>query len=123
MKHTHPSSPRRRGAVIAVVVLLLGVVNVTTLAILYGSADDASISVLRVETVRAFYAAESGAIAVAKLRENKAALPAANSQLVLPTATATYEQVPTSVQTTGTLIVRGNSGEAQRRIRLDFEVR
>ena len=123
MKHTHPSSPRRRGAVIAVVVLLLGVVNVTTLAILYGSVDDASISVLRVETVRAFYAAESGAIAVAKLRENKAALPAANSQLVLPTATATYEQVPTSVQTTSTLIVRGNSGEAQRRIRLDFEVR
>ena len=123
MKHTHPSSPRRRGAVIAVVVLLLGVVNVTTLAILYGSVDDASISVLRVETVRAFYAAESGAIAVAKLRENKAALPAANSQLALPTATATYEQVPTSVQTPGTLIVRGNRGEAHRRIRLDFEVR
>jgi hypothetical protein len=113
----------RRGTVLAVVLLLLAAINVTTLGVLYGTGDDASLGVLRVETVRALYAAESGVMAVSKLRERRATLPAVNSQVTLPNAIATYEQVPGSAAMSGTLVVRGASGEASRRVRMDFVVR
>jgi Tfp pilus assembly protein PilX len=120
---TRPTSRPRRGTVLAVVVLLLAAINVTTLTVLYGTGDDAAISALRIETVRALYAAESGTLAVMKLRERRATLPAAGTTLSLPNSVATYEQVPGPTATTGSLIVRGASGDASRRVRLDFDVR
>ena len=121
MFRTRPST--RRGTVLAVVVLLLAAINVTTLTVLYGTGDDAAIGATRIETVRALYAAESGTLAIAKLRERRLTLPAAGSVLTLPNARATYEQVPAANAVTGTLIVRGASGDASRRVRLDFDVR
>lgn len=118
---TRPSP--RRGTVLAVVVLLLAAINVTTLTVLYGTGDDAAVGALRIETVRALYAAESGTLAVAKLRERRLTLPVAGSALTLPNARATYEQVPAANALTGTLVVRGTSGDAARRVRLDFDVR
>lgn len=116
-------SSSRRGTVLAVVVLLLAAINVITMTVLYGTGDDAAIGALRIETVRALYAAESGTLAVAKLRERRLTLPAAGSALSLPNARATYEQVPAANAPTGSLVVRGTSGDAARRIRLDFDVR
>lgn len=121
MFRTHPST--RRGTVLAVVVLLLAAINVTTLTVLYGTGDDAALGATRIETVRALYAAESGTLAIAKLRERRLTLPTAGSVLTLPNARATYEQVPAASAITGTLIVRGASGDASRRVRLDFDVR
>jgi hypothetical protein len=119
IRTTHPS-PRRRGTVIAIVVLLIAAINVTTIAVLYGGADDASVGVLRVESVRAFYAADAGVRVVTKLRANNATLPSPGATLTVPTGTAEYEVVPATATTAGMLRVRGMSGDAQRFARRDY---
>jgi hypothetical protein len=117
-------SPRtRRGVVMAVIVLMLASINAITMTVLYSSGDEASLGALRVETARALYAAESASIAVVRLRSERRPLPIAGSALVLPTGSATYVQVPGDNTPTGTLVVRGQSGDAERRVRLDFVVR
>jgi Tfp pilus assembly protein PilX len=113
----------RRGVVMAVIVLMLASINAITMTVLYSSGDEATLGALRVETARALYAAESASIAVVRLRSERRPLPIAGSSLALPTGNATYVQVPGDNTPTGTLVVRGQSGDAERRVRLDFVVR
>ncbi len=118
---TRTCFPRRRGAGLAAVILLLAVLNIAALGVLAAGADEADLSASRAQTVRAFYAAESGGVAVLKLTQINGTLPAAGATLNLGTATATYTQVPSAV-TGGILKVTGESGLARRRIEVVFVV-
>jgi hypothetical protein len=59
---------RRRGAAVAVLVVVLGVVSVAVLGSVAPSADETALAAARVERVRASYAADAGvAVALAEV--------------------------------------------------------
>lgn len=62
---TRPQFGRRRAMVLASVVLLIAGVNMLVLGIVIGGASESRVAGLRVQTLEAFYAAESGAHMVA----------------------------------------------------------
>lgn len=118
--HGWPVWRSRRGAVLLVVVLLLAVVNLMVVAAATASAGDAHTATLRLETLRAFYAAESGGVVVIRSLEGGPTLPSAGGELDLGSATVRYDAVPTEP---GTIVVRGTSasGWAVRRVRIVTE--
>ena len=81
--------------------------------------DDAQTTSLRVETIRAFYASESGASVVLSALSRGSTLPAAGDRLDLGVAALTYEELPAGGS--GNIEIQGTSGFARRRILLEIE--
>lgn len=118
MKHTPKTS--RRGAVLAMVIVMLALLQLTVISSIKGTTDDSDEAVLRVETLRAFYASESGAlIALAEdLRGNPP--PSTGGTLALPNATATFIETPWD-DGNNILEVEGQADAAVRRIQVNLE--
>ena len=112
---------RRRGTGIAALILLLAVLNIAVMGVLAAGSDESDLSVSRARTARAFYAAESAGIAAIRLLESNQALPTSGQELDLGAATASYDTV-TVTAGSGHIVVTGTSGDAQRRIEIEFSV-
>lgn len=110
---------RRRGAGIAAVVLMVVVVNLAILGVVTSSADDLSLAALRLESNRAFFAAESGGVIVTRLALDGRAAPVGGT-LDLAHAQVRFISAPEPGEA-GTVIVEGASGDARRRIEIDLE--
>jgi hypothetical protein len=119
MKRTR--SHRRRGTGIAALILLLAVLNIAALGVLAAGSDESDLGVTRAQTLRAFYAAESGGVAVLRLSQESQTLPTQGSTLTLGAATTTYSTVTVS-GTTRRVVVTGTSGDATRRVEVEFSV-
>ncbi len=117
----HRKKRVRRGAGIAVVVLLLAILNLAILGAVGASGDDLSLAALRVETTRAFYAAEGGGIIASRLVREGLSVPVVGSSLMLSNARITYVTVPATA-TPGTITIEGTSGDASRRISIVLSV-
>lgn len=65
----------RRGIALVVAVIMLSVVALVTLGALASAADDARVGSLRIESLRAFYAAESGAMLSRRQQRENASAP------------------------------------------------
>jgi len=111
-------SSARRGVVVLVVVVVLAVLHVAIIASVAASGSDAQIGLLRVETTRAFYAAEGGASVVVKGILGQTTPPTEGSTLTLDGSEVEFVQVPESA---GEIIVEGRSGFARRRLAIDVE--
>ena len=109
---------RRRGVVVLVLVLVLSLVNVALISGAAASSEDAHAGVLRVETVRAFYAAESGALVAAKGLTGGAAVPVQGSTINLAGYSIHFVQVR---EADGEAVVEGRSGFARRRLEIAVE--
>ncbi len=107
----------RRGCGIAAIVLMLAAINMAVIGSVSASGSEAHVSALRIETARAFYAAESGGRVVIKCTNQGLTLPAAGSTLSLGPATATYVSMPAAGQT-GDAVIRGGDGNTTRRLRI-----
>jgi hypothetical protein len=107
----------RRGAGIAAVVVMLAILNLVIIGSIAPAADEASTQALRVDTIRAIYAADSGGIVLAKLAAVGGTPPTAGSTVSLTGATIKYTQVPAAGQP-GTATIVGSSGSASRRVRV-----
>lgn len=110
---------RRRGAGVAAVVLMLVVLNLAILGVVSGSSDDLSLAALRLESCRAFYAAESGGVIVTRLVTDSRSAPVGTT-LALPQAQVRFIAAPEASEA-GTVVVEGMSGEARRRIEIVLE--
>jgi len=108
----------RRGSVLAVLVVVLALTGLIVAGVVRPLRDESSIAALRVETVRAFYAAESGAVVVIKGVEGDAPLPEEGSEVELLGQSVRYTQIP---EAPGVAIVEGFSGDATRRVELMIE--
>lgn len=97
--------------------LMLTVLTMAVLGAVAASGDEAAVGALRVETARAFYAAESGCVVVIRLSSDGRPLPLPGATLTLPHAVSTFDAVPVSGQP-GDVVVIGSSGFGQRRIRV-----
>lgn len=119
----HVSSPTRplraaRGVGIAILVVVLAAVTLVVLGTISTGADDAHAAAGRAQSLRARFAAESGAIALIKLRQSGLPLPAEGSTITIGDAVITFEAVPAANETrTG---VRAVSGSTARRLTFDL---
>ena len=96
--------------VIVVVMAMLGLV-------VSGSVrpvrDEADLATLRVETSRAFYAAESGGVVLMNAVLGRATMPADGDEVSLNDQVVVFVQIPDAQ---GVAIVEGRSGDARRRV-------
>lgn len=113
-----PARPRR-GAVLVVVFVMIALIQLAVISAVAGTADDAEEIVLRVQTLRAFYAAESGAvIAIAEeIRGNPP--PRAGDVLELPGGLVEFIETPWAGG--GLLVIEGRATFARRRIQIQME--
>ena len=111
-KHSYTS---RRGSVLAVLVVVLAILGLVVAGSVRPVKDEATLAGMRVETMRAFYAAESGTFVLVGAYLGDAAMPIEGSTLELNGQSIVFTQVPDQG---GTAIVHGKSGDATRRIEL-----
>jgi len=108
----------RRGSVLAVLVVVLALLGLVVTGSVRPLRDEATLATMRVETVRAFYAAESGAIITIQAYLGEAVLPVEGSQIVLNEQVIEFTQIPSLG---GTVVIHGLSGDAIRRIELELQ--
>lgn len=108
----------RRGVVVLVLIVVLAVLNIALIGSVAVAGEDAHIGLLRVETVRSFYAAESGGVIAAKGLMGDTSVPVEGSSLDLGTQTIVFVEVR---ELTGEVVVEGRSGFARRRLSLQIE--
>jgi hypothetical protein len=108
----------RRGSVLAVLVVVLALMGLVIAGSVRPLRDEASLATMRVETVRAFYAAESGTVITIQGYLGLATMPVEGSEIVLNDQTIQFTQIPALG---GTAVVHGLSGDAIRRIELELQ--
>lgn len=108
----------QRGSVLAVLVVVLALMGLVVVGSIRPLRDEANLTTMRVETVRAFYAAESGTVIAIQGYMGAATMPVEGSEITLNGQTVRFTQIPDG---TGTAIVHGLSGDAIRRIELALE--
>ncbi len=113
MPKNQSSRDTRRGTVLVVIVVVMAILSLVIAGAVRPVRDESDLATLRVETTRAFYAAESGAIIMMNGVIGQIDMPTNGQSLVLNDQTIVFVQVPNDQ---GVGIVEGISGDATRRI-------
>ncbi len=108
----------KRGSILAVLVVVMSILGLVVVGSVRPLRDEAVLAGMRVETVRAFYAAESGTIIVMQGYMGLSAMPQEGDEIVLNGQTVRFTQVPSG---NGVAVVHGLSGDAVRRIELTLQ--
>lgn len=111
---------RRRGAVIAVMVLLLAAVQMVALTTLGGSADETDQAVRRILAARAQFAADGAGAIVARQVRDGLTVPAAGTTWTIGSATARVVSAPHAA-TAGAIVIDVTCDRATRRVRITLE--
>ncbi len=101
-----------------VIVIVMAILSLVIAGAVRPVRDESDLATLRVETTRAFYAAESGAIIMMNAVIGQATMPSNGDVIELNDQTIIFVQVPDAQ---GVGIVEGNSGDATRRIEFTTE--
>lgn len=109
----------RRGAALAAVITLLAIVNIALIAAARSSSDQADAATLRIESERAFYAAESGVMLLIGRLGSGDEPPEAGETVTFGGQRIEYAVVPESE--TGTFEILGQSGRGYRRVLIEIE--
>ena len=115
---------RSRGTTIALAVVILAMLQLLIVGVLMASADESEVRGLRVQTARAFFAAESGVVIAVRAMTDNTGVPAEGSQVSLPDAQIQFITIPAGQGGSGVdeeLVVQGVSATAVRRLRVDFQ--
>lgn len=110
----------RRGAAVVLAVIVLAALNLVIVGSLAASAEESRVGAFRVDSVRAFYAAESGSMIAARLLGAAVELPELNTPVAVGAASFTLIEAP-QPNTAGTVRIVGRAGDASRRIRLTID--
>ena len=108
----------RRGSVIVVLVVVMAILGLAVAGAVRPVRDESDLATLRVETNRAFYASESGAIILMNAVSGKIEMPTAGDTIQTDRQTIIFVQIPNSQ---GIAVVEGLSGDARRRVELTAE--
>lgn len=108
---------KRRGAAIAVIVLLLAAVQMVAIGGLAGSVDEADQGVRRVLMVRARYAADGAGLIMVVQARRGLVLPQVGDSWQIGSATATVVSAPTA-PSGGEAVVEAQADSAQGRRRV-----
>lgn len=102
------------------VIVMIALLQLMVINSLGGTADDADEVVLRIQTLRAFYAAESGAVVALADELRGVDPPGTGELLLLPNASAEFFQTPWD-DSGDLLVVEGHADIARRRIQISLE--
>lgn len=105
---------RRRGATVAAVVVILSVVNVGVLLLAATAGEDESLRALRVESLRALYAAEAGLTQVVAGELMNEPAYERGQQIAAAGGVATVVERPEGGS--GSVVVIGRAGAAERAV-------
>jgi hypothetical protein len=100
-------------------ILILSMMHLVVIGSLGPLRDDASLVTLRVETLRAFYAAEVGAQVVMRATLDGSEPPAEGTEVLLANGSVIIREWPS--QGAGRVVVEGRSGHSIRRVALELE--
>ena len=114
----HKSSSCRRGTILPVLVVVLALMGLLVVGSVRPLRDEATLTTMRVETVRAFYAAESGSMITIQGYIGSGTMPVEGSQIVINDQTIVFTQIPDD---DGIAIIHGLSGDSIRRIELELQ--
>jgi hypothetical protein len=103
--------------VIAAILLLLAVVNITMVLSVVGSGDGAMVGSLQIRSAQAFYAAESGAVVVVRAANSAITLPPVSTSVQLGGGSMTFESLPAQ-GAAGEAVILGTCGSSTRRIKV-----
>jgi len=112
------STDSRRGSVLAVLVVVLSMLGLVVAGSVRPLRDEAALATMRVETVRAFYAADSGTVITIQGYMGLVAMPVEGSEITLNDQTVRFTVMPDTI---GTAVIQGLSGDAVRRIELELQ--
>lgn len=112
----HTQTHSRRGMAIAVIIVVLAVLALVVAGAVRPAAQEADVASLRVQTIRAFYAAESGVSVLIGSVKSGTERPITGDVIAWGTQSVEFESVSADSVT-----LVGRSGFAQRRISLDLE--
>ncbi|MHA7812687.1 MAG: hypothetical protein ACX94C_04750 [Phycisphaerales bacterium] len=110
---------QRRGVVLVVIVVIMAILSLVVAGAIRPVRDEAEVATLRIETTRAFYAAESGAFVLMNAVMGRAEMPTEGDTLNLGGQTIEFIQTPGDDQPVA--IIEGRSGDALRRIEMMTE--
>lgn len=108
----------RRGIILVVIVVVMSILALVVAGAIRPVRDESELAALRVETTRAFYAAEGGAFIVMNAVMDRAEMPSEGSTLDLGGQDICFVQLPGSDPVA---VIEGSSGNAIRRIELTTE--
>ena len=114
------SCSTRRGVGVLAVVVMIAIIHLAVMGSVAASGEEAQLGAMRVETARAFYAAESAGLVLVRLSTSRMDLPSAGTRLSLGVSEATFVSMPATGEP-GDIVIIGTSGEGQRRIRITVE--
>ena len=115
---------RSRGTTIALAVVILAMLQLLIIGVFMASGDESEVRGLRVQTARAFFAAESGVVIAVRAMTDNTGIPTEGAQVSLPDARIEFVTIPAGYGGSGAdeeLVVQGVSAAAVRRLRVDFE--
>ena len=108
----------RRGIAVATVLLAVMILGLTVAGAVLPLAQEADLSAVRVETTRAFYAAESGASLIFGAANAGLPQPEQDDRVVIGSQSVVFIEVPDGP---GDLVIEGRSGQAARRVRIQID--
>lgn len=112
-------SRRRRGMALLAVLVMIGIIHLTVINAVTRGSTESDVLALRLETVRAMFAADSGVYVW--LRADAAGqTPEAGSALNVGRDAVIFVESPEAGES-GSLVVEGQSGRARRRVMVDLE--
>ena len=108
----------RHGTVVVVIVVVMAILALVVAGAVRPVRDESDLATLRVETTRAFYASESGAIIMMNAVLGKIPMPQAGDIVTIDGQSIVFVQIPNEQ---GVAIVEGKSGDARRRVEFRTE--
>lgn len=112
------NSMNRRGSALVVVVIVMAILSLVVAGAVRPVRDESDLATLRVETTRAFYASESGAIIMMNAVLGNAPMPNSGDSITLNGQAILFVQIPDNQ---GVVIIEGSSGDARRRVEFTAE--
>ena len=109
------ASSTRRGFAVASVVVLLLMLNILAFGTMDGARDDGGVAALRIETLRALYAAESGVTVVIGEMASGRDAPTPGTTIEIEGATVEIEEGAGE----GEIRLQGRAGMGRRRIAVE----
>lgn len=116
-----PSGRGRRGAAVAMIVMLLAAVQLVVVGGLGGGADEADQGVRRLLSVRTIYAADGAGLIIARQVRDGLAVPVVGAGWTIGSSTASVLSAPAAL-TAGTIVVEVNSDTAARRLEITVDL-
>lgn len=111
----------KRGFAIVAVVATIAIMNIVVFGSIGASGEHSATVALRAQSVRAFYAAESGAMVAMSAISRGDEPPNAGDRIDLGAAQVQFIEMPAG-DAEGEIVVEGRSGDGRRRIALRVDV-